>query len=224
MASLEHKTLISFVVQQLRERIVSGALPAGSKIDQNALAEELGVSRMPVREALRQLDAEGFVNLISHRGALVAKLTEEEIVEIYEIRSVLAGLASRLSAPKLDDSTVKELEQLFAAMKTADPDQWINLNERFHELIEQPCRAERLLTLIERLTQQCRPYLRISVHLVHIQQTAEAEHAQILEACRERDAFGLELAVREHLLSSGQVVASYVGHARAAAPATPSTP
>lgn len=221
IAGLEHKTLISFVVDALREKIVSGALAAGSKIDQNAIAEELGVSRMPVREALRQLDAEGFVDLVSHRGALVAKLSEEEIIEIYEMRGVLAGLASRLSAPKLDDETLEELETLVAAMATADPDQWIILNETFHETIERPCGADRLLTLIERLTQQCRPYLRISVHMVHTQTSAKTEHARILEACRAHDSTELESAVREHLASAGQVVANYVGHARAAEVAAP---
>jgi DNA-binding GntR family transcriptional regulator len=216
MAGLEHKTLISFVVQALREKIISGALPAGSRIDQNAVAEELGVSRMPVREALRQLDAEGFVELISHRGALVAKLSEDEIIEIYEMRSVLAGLASRLAVPEFTDETIEELERLASAMETADPDQWIELNDTFHMKIEEPCGAKRLLALIERLTQQCRPYLRISVHMVHTQQSAKAEHERILDACRKRQPIELEAAVRDHLASAGQVVASFVGHARAA--------
>jgi DNA-binding GntR family transcriptional regulator len=94
---IKHRTLDSFVVDELRERIVSGTLPAGTKIDQQALAEELGVSRMPVREALRRLSAEGFVQLISHRGAVVAELSHDEIIEVYEMRGVPIGRSTSAS-------------------------------------------------------------------------------------------------------------------------------
>jgi DNA-binding GntR family transcriptional regulator len=212
----QHRTLNSFVVERLREKIVSGELPAGSKIDQNAVAAELGVSRMPVREALRQLDAEGFVTLLSHRGAIVSELSVDEIVEMYEMRAVLSGLASRLAVPNFDDATVQRLEQLSKDMeKTTDPDEWIELNQQFHDAIEKPSGAKRLLELIERLTQQCRPSLQISVRLVHAQTPAQKEHDAIVRACRERDAEGLEQAVRTHLSSWGRDVATFVGRARA---------
>jgi DNA-binding GntR family transcriptional regulator len=211
----QHKTLNGFMVERLREKIVSGELPAGSKIDQNAVAEEFGVSRMPVREALRHLDAEGFVTLLSHRGAIVSQLSEDDIVHAYEIRAVLSGLAAKLSVPHFDDETVPALEALAEAMKTAEAEEWIRLNQEFHDRIERPSGVERLLELIERLTQQCRPYLQISVHLAHAQQPAEEEHERILRACREADEDELERAVRDHLSAWGRVVASYVGRARA---------
>jgi DNA-binding GntR family transcriptional regulator len=208
---IKHRTLDSFVVEELRERIVSGVLPAGTKIDQQALAEELGVSRMPVREALRRLSAEGFVELISHRGAVVAELSPEEIIEIYEMRAVLQGLASRLAVPNYTDEEIEEIKQILESMdKTKDVGEWIELNRSFHQRIESPSGALHLLQLIERLTQQCAPYLEISVHYLHAEESAAELHHAIYDACVERDADALEQAVRAHLSSWGRDVAGYL--------------
>lgn len=215
---IEHRTLDSFVVAEVRERIVSGALPAGTKIDQQALAEELGVSRMPVREALRRLSAEGFVQLISHRGAIVAELSHDEIVEIYEMRAVLQGLASRLALPHFTDDYVAELKKVLDRLdSTKDMSEWIELNRSFHELIETPSEAKHVLTLIERLTQQCAPYLQISVVFLHAEESAVDSHHEIMDACVKRDADALEQAVRVHLANWGRDVAGYVRDHRAAA-------
>jgi DNA-binding GntR family transcriptional regulator len=220
---IKHRTLDSFVVDELRVRIVSGALPAGTKIDQQALAEELGVSRMPVREALRRLSAEGFVKLISHRGALVAELSPDEIIEIYEMRAVLQGLASRLAVPNYTDENIDEIKRALEAMdKTKDVSEWIELNRAFHQHIESPSGAQHLLQLIERLTQQCAPYLEISVHYLHAEETAAELHHAIYDACVDRDPDALEQAVRAHLSSWGRDVAGYLQERTRDRPSEPS--
>jgi DNA-binding GntR family transcriptional regulator len=214
---IKHRTLDSFVVDELRDRIVSGAMAAGTKIDQQALAEELGVSRMPVREALRRLSAEGFVELISHRGAVVAEFSHDEIIEIYEMRGVLQGLASRLALPHYTDEHVSELEKILARLDaTKDMTEWIDLHRVFHERIETPSGAQHVLTLIERLTQQCAPYLQISVRFLHAEESAVELHHAILDAIVQRDAEGLEAAVRTHLRNWGVDVARYVQEHRTA--------
>lgn len=208
---IKHRTLDSFVVEELRERIVTGALPAGAKIDQQALAEELGVSRMPVREALRRLSAEGFVVLISHRGAVVAQLSPEEIIEIYEMRGVLQGLASRLAVPHYSDEDIEEIERILEAMdRTKNVGKWIELNLAFHQRIESPSSAHHVLNLIERLTQQCAPYMQISVHYLHAEESAVELHHAIRDACVARDPEAVEQAVRAHLSSWGRDVAGYI--------------
>jgi DNA-binding GntR family transcriptional regulator len=208
---IKHRTLDSFVVDELRERIVSGALPAGTKIDQQALAEELGVSRMPVREALRRLSAEGFVELISHRGAIVAELSHDEIIEVYEMRGVLQGLASRLAVPHYTDENVEEIRKILARLdKERDTSEWIELHRLFHDRIEAPSNAQQVLALIERLTQQCAPYLQISVRFLHAEESAVELHHKILDAIEQRDADALETSVRAHLTSWGRDVARYV--------------
>jgi DNA-binding GntR family transcriptional regulator len=215
---IKHRTLDSFVVDEVRERIISGALPAGTKIDQQALAEELGVSRMPVREALRRLSAEGFIELISHRGAVVAELSSDEIVEIYEMRGVLQGLAARLALPHYTDDYVEEVRHILAKLDAAkDLTEWMELNRAFHDHIESPSGAKHLLALIERLTQQCAPYLLISVQFLHAEESAVELHHAILDACSQRDADALEAAVRAHLVNWGRDVARYVEEHHAAA-------
>ena len=208
---IKHRTLDAFVVDELRERIVSGELMAGTKIDQQALAEELGVSRMPVREALRRLSAEGFVELLSHRGAVVVQLSDEEIIEVYEMRGVLQGLASRLAVPNYTDEAVAEIRHLLDKMDaTRDVQAWIELNHEFHRHIERPAGARRLDELIERLTLQCAPYLQISVHFLHAQSSPQELHHEIYDAVEKRDADALEAAVRAHLASWGRDVAGFV--------------
>ncbi|HEV7846553.1 MAG TPA: GntR family transcriptional regulator [Thermoleophilaceae bacterium] len=208
---IKHRTLDAFVVDELRERIVSGELEAGTKIDQQALAEELGVSRMPVREALRRLSAEGFVELLSHRGAVVVQLSDEEIIEVYEMRGVLQGLASRLAVPNYTDQDVAQIKQLLAKMDaTRDVSAWTELNQEFHRHIEAPAGAHRLDELIERLTLQCAPYLQISVHFLQAQSSPQELHHDIYDAVEKRDPEALEAAVRAHLASWGREVAGFV--------------
>jgi DNA-binding GntR family transcriptional regulator len=208
---IKHRTLDGLVADEVRERIVSGALPGGMRIDQQALAEELGVSRMPVREALRQLAAEGFVVLVSHRGAIVAQLSPSEIIELYEMRGVLQGLAARLAVPNYGEKDLNELQRLLDLMeKTKDVRKWTKLNHGFHSRMEAPSGAQHLLGLIQRLTQQCEPYMQISVQYLHAEELAGEGHHAIFEACQARDADGLEQAVRSHLTSWGREVASYI--------------
>jgi DNA-binding GntR family transcriptional regulator len=217
---IKHRTLDSFVVDELRERISSGTLAAGTRIDQQALAEELGVSRMPVREALRRLSAEGFVELISHRGAIVAELSHDEIIEIYEMRGVLQGLAARLAVPHYTDEAIVEMREILAKLDaTTDIAEWIELNSAFHQAIESPSEAEHVLALVERLTQLCAPYLQISVRFLNAEETAVGLHHAMMDAVLERDADALEQAVRAHLVESGRDVARYVQEHRAAAAA-----
>ncbi|MEA2367113.1 MAG: hypothetical protein QOI32_2625 [Thermoleophilaceae bacterium] len=208
---IKHRTLDAFVVDELRERIVSGELEAGTKIDQQALAEELGVSRMPVREALRRLSAEGFVELLSHRGAVVVQLSDDEIIEVYEMRGVLQGLASKLAVPHYTDQDVAQIKQLLDKMDaTHDVPAWIELNKQFHKQIESPAGAHRLDELIERLTLQCAPYLQISVHFLQAQESPQELHHEIYDAVEKRDPDALEAAVRSHLCAWGRDVAGFV--------------
>ena len=101
--ALTHLTIQQAVADAVRVRIIAGELEAGTRIDQDALAAEFSVSRMPVREALRQLGAEGFVTIVPHRGAIVTALSPGEVEEIYEIRAALEGVAARHASQELTD-------------------------------------------------------------------------------------------------------------------------
>src|SRR5438093_1254358 len=111
LTPIPRQSLTSAVVNVLREKILRGQIKAGEQLRQHAIAAELHVSRIPVREALRQLEAEGLVTIIDHRGAVVSGLSPEEILEMFEIRMVLESYLLRLSIPRLTDEDLKRSEQ-----------------------------------------------------------------------------------------------------------------
>jgi DNA-binding GntR family transcriptional regulator len=204
-------TLEEYVANKLREAILKGYLKPGEKLDQNEIAELLGVSRSPVRDALRKLAAEGLVQIHPYRGAIVAELSPEELEEIYMLRRVLEGLAARLAVPYLDAERLTVLEEILQAMdETEDADAWIELNYRFHHIIYEAARRPRLLALIDNLRNIVAPYIRQYISTPEYRQSAQASHRRILEACVRRDAVAAQRETEEHLQAvvNGVLIAS----------------
>jgi DNA-binding GntR family transcriptional regulator len=208
---LQHRTIQAALATTLRDRIIGGELRGGQKIDQQAVAAEFRISRMPVREALRQLDAEGFVTLVPHKGAVVSELSPGQIEEIYEIRSVLEGLACSLSVKRLSDGDLMQLEELVARLRrTTAVHEWTAMNAEFHNLLASRCNRPRLLEQIELLRRQSTPYVRMYVKHLNQDAQADREHAEILNAAVQRDAYQIEQLVRQHLLNTGRGVARHL--------------
>jgi DNA-binding GntR family transcriptional regulator len=208
--ALTHLTIQQAVADAVRTRVISGQLPAGTKIDQDALAAEFSVSRMPVREALRQLGAEGFVTILPHRGAVVTALSPAEVEEIYEIRAALEGVAARHASQTLTGDDLARLRKVLATMRNEKQiDTWVALNAEFHNAINQASMRPRLLELIQRFREQSQPYIRLYVQRLHKSAQARKEHRTILEALADRDADRAEAAVRAHLVGTGRAVAAF---------------
>lgn len=208
--ALTHLTIQQAVADAVRTRVISGQLPAGTRIDQDALAAEFSVSRMPVREALRQLGAEGFVTIVPHRGAIVTALSPAEVEEIYEIRAALEGVAARHASQALTADDLDRLRKVLAAMRNEkEIDTWVALNAEFHNAINQASMRPRLLELIQRFREQSQPYIRLYVQRLHKSAQARKEHRAILEALADRDADRAEAAVRAHLVGTGRAVAAF---------------
>jgi DNA-binding GntR family transcriptional regulator len=208
--ALTHLTIQQAVADAVRTRVISGQLPAGTRIDQDALAAEFSVSRMPVREALRQLGAEGFVTIVPHRGAIVAALSPAEVEEIYEIRAALEGVAARHASQTLTADDLERLWKVLAAMRNEKQiDTWVALNAEFHNAINQASMRPRLLELVQRFREQSQPYIRLYVQRLHKSAQARKEHRAILEALADRDADRAETAVRAHLVGTGRAVAAF---------------
>ena len=133
------QTREEFAAQKLREAILLGHLKPGDKLDQNEIAELLGISRSPVRDALRTLAAEGLVEVIPHRGAAVAELSADEVEEIFLIRRILEGMAARLATQRIGPAQIAELQAVLDEIdQTSDLDGWLELNRRFHHTTEHP--------------------------------------------------------------------------------------
>lgn len=211
---LVRQTLAGAVVEALRERILDGAYPAGMQLRQEGLAAELGVSRIPVREALRQLEAEGLVAFAPHKGAVVSGFSLDEIDELFELRALLEADLIRRATPRLTTSRLQMAADVLArfdtALRAGDVAAWGELNWRFHSTLYGA--AERPLTLatVERLHRQAERYMRMQLALTHGESRAAAEHHEMLERCRRRDARGAVALVSAHIRAAGRALVEFL--------------
>ncbi|MET1026817.1 MAG: GntR family transcriptional regulator [Dongiaceae bacterium] len=187
MTVLSKRTMADQVADLLRQRILSGALPADSPIRQEHLAAELGISRIPLREALKQLAAEGFVTMTSHKGAVVAPMSIAEIEELFQLRLRLETWVLGLALPRLAEKDFAALDQLIAEQRAPDSlPRWGDLNWRFHEIMYQPADRPLTLKMLKRIHDGIDRYLRLEVSLSAGRDRAFHEHEMLLAHCRNR--------------------------------------
>jgi len=194
----------------IRHRILTGALGPGYRINPVEIADALSISRMPVREALRQLDTEGLVTMRPNRGAIVVDLTPSEVEEYFLIRSALAALAAGLAAERLTQEDIERLTLRKQQMSRAvdDRPKWIGCHRRFHELIYEICGRPNLAREIARIADLMTP--RTATHLAvnGIDTLPDYEHDQLLYALCTKDAAVAEQEMRRHILAaSGEIIA-----------------
>jgi DNA-binding GntR family transcriptional regulator len=196
-------TVTEFVTQRIRDRILAGEYAPGAKLDQHALVKEFGASLIPVRESLRQLDAQGFIRLYPHRGAYVAGLSMAELKEIYFVREVLEESATQLAVPRLDKDHKAGLKGLVSQMDAAtaqrDYATLLQLNRDFHFGIYQACGNELLLDMIQGLWDRSSRYRHLYTFLPDRALRALAEHKAICAACIAGDAMQAGAAVRKNV-------------------------
>jgi DNA-binding GntR family transcriptional regulator len=187
----------------LRDRIFAGRLKPGAKIDQDLLAAELGCSRLPVREAIITLAAEGLVDNIPRRGAFVAQLTQDDVLDHYIVFGTLSGLAAERAATSLSDEDLDRLEQINEKIKVSDdPEEQEELNFRFHQVINRAGASHRLTAVISLLATSMPS--RFFEFTSGWGERASIEHAQIVEALRAHQPAVARDAVAGHLRSGGE--------------------
>ncbi|NKC31466.1 GntR family transcriptional regulator [Falsiroseomonas selenitidurans] len=209
------ETAQELCLAHLREAILSGRLAPGERIRPEAVAAELGLSRMPVREALHQLEAEGLVTLRPNRGAVVVQLAAAEVQEIYEMRALLEGLCARHAARRATPADIEELDAAVQAMLrvAGDPARWVDRHEAFHDRLCLLGGRLRAAAEARRLRLLLRPLLRSFAAEERDPETLGHEHDVIVDALRDRDARRAERLVVAH------VNANAVSVLRGAAPA-----
>lgn len=190
----------------LQDQIVSGALPGGSRLKPDLIAQLLGVSRMPVREALRQLDAEGYVTIRPNRGAIVKARNPSEVMELFEIRAVLEGLAVRLGAQRATPDALDELELLNARLAKMSPGQmiWVDRHDDLHDQLCATSGLDQLRAECHRYRLAVRPYLRLFIKFNHNPVLPGFEHDHIIDALRRRDPDRAERVMRAHVLANAE--------------------
>jgi|SRR5688572_6312220 len=188
------------LLDRLRRRIVQGQLEPGSPMRQQSLAAELGVSRLPVRDALLRLEAEGLVEVRSDRGAYVTSLTAAECVEVFDLRVLLECDALEHAIPGHTPRSIRSVEAVQMELEVEDETpRWVEGDRRFHELLYEPSGRARTLRFIEMLRNIVdRFYLTRLEHGVR-RDPWKKEHRGILDAVRSRDIGRARAALTDHL-------------------------
>jgi DNA-binding GntR family transcriptional regulator len=200
------QTVTGAAVEELRRRILSGSVAAGEALRQDALAREFGISRIPIREAFRQLAAEGLVTLHPHRGAVVTALSASDIAELFDLRAMLEPDLIRRAVPRLRQSDFLRAEHILAeyaeAIRTGDVDAWGELNTEYHLALYQAADRSRTLDVVRMLLANTDRYTRVQLAMSEgATARAKAEHAALLECCRSGDADGAAQLTLEHVLA-----------------------
>lgn len=185
----------------LRKAIFSGDLVAGTQLRQDELAARFGTSRIPVREALRQLESEGLVTLHPNRGASVSSISLEEVLELLEIRIGLECRALKLAIPNMISGDFDLAAQILQGYDDEPaPQKWGEMNWRFHETLYVPCGRPKLLTMIESNYGHVGRFVRLQVSLASGKEQPNREHWAILDACRAADINQAVKLLEDHIV------------------------
>ncbi|HXE48853.1 MAG TPA: GntR family transcriptional regulator [Ramlibacter sp.] len=204
-----HSPLAKLVVDSIRNRILTGKYAPGERLVEAHLSAELGVSRMPVREALRLLAADGFVTIEPRRGASVPVYTPEQIREFVEVRATLEGLNAKLAATRHEPETIKKLEQILAAgSKIAEKADWAQLHEannNFHEALADVAANSTLRDMVRSLRERTAVIFAPHSHK-RAKQNWE-EHAAIVRAVVAGDGELASLLAARHVYNASEAIA-----------------
>ncbi|WCB96693.1 HTH-type transcriptional regulator McbR [Baekduia alba] len=195
---LQNVSLVDQVVGTLRDRIDNGELEPGAVLRIDELARELGVSRTPVREAISALEAQGVVVRRTNYPPTVFTPSRSEVLECYEMRTVLEPLAASFALPNLADEALDHLEALVSAMDQVGSPNFFALNREFHEGLYQAADRPFLLETIDGLIRRSDPYIRIYFKTHDLEETQRG-HRRILDSLRRRDDAELQSAIVDHL-------------------------
>ena len=188
------------IADVIRRQVLRGELVPGSALRQDELARSLAVSRVPVREALRSLVAEGLISWQPHRGFRVAKLAPEEAREILEVRAVLEVQALEWAFSNINGETLKAAKRtLKQAQTTRSLDEWSELNARFHGTLLAPCSRPQVLALIDTLSNRTDCYVRLLVARADYRRLAEREHNAILAAIEVGNLLAASTLLKQHI-------------------------
>lgn len=205
-----YQPLREVVCETLREAIRGGVLKPGERLMEIQLAEELGVSRTPVREAIRKLELEGYVIMMPRRGTYVANLSIRDVNEVFEIRTTLDSLASGLAAERITDEELERLERLLVLIgeyiEQNDMDKIVETDMEFHDILYQASRNARLVGIIYNLREQLTRFRSTSMSYPgRLKETLE-EHIRIVEAIAQGNVELAQKAAEEHMEKSEQTL------------------
>lgn len=202
---MDNYSLRGQVFQAIREDILKGRYKENDELREATLGKELGVSRTPVREALRQLELEGLVKIIPNRGAFVTGISEKDVCDIYMIRSVLEGLCVQMAAEHMTKERIDELEEVLVLaeyyLEKGNMEQLTELDGKFHQILYRASESRILDHVLSDFHKYVQLARRNSVKTESRAQKSLEEHREILEALKENDAEKAERLANTHILN-----------------------
>ncbi|GAA5543593.1 GntR family transcriptional regulator [Brucella sp. NBRC 113783] len=201
---IKRHTVTATVLELIRDRIISGAYPGGQQIRQEAIAEEFGVSRIPIREALVQLEAEGFVQIHTHKGAIVAQLTVDDAIDIFDARLVLEPSILRQAIAKASEEDVHRVNEALLNYERGvaaefSPAQLSDLNWAFHKALSASSGRWRSLSVLSSLYKSADRYLRLQIDSREARQNALHDHRAIAAAFEVGDGVLAQKLLSKHI-------------------------
>ena len=204
------RSTADILASELKILINKGALRDGDRLVERDLACQFSVSRIPMREAIQQLEREGLVEIYRNRGAVVKTLTAADVDEIYQLRALLEGEAIFHSLKNMDPETLARAELVHQLLSSASEPEQGRYNREFHELLYRKCNNQRLLKMIGELREQIERYELFQNRLLSDTLKFQDEHQQILMACQQNNPQEARAYTVKHILSAGETLRAYI--------------
>lgn len=203
-------TLRERIVDFIKDSVVSGRLKPGERVPEQEIAENLGISRTPIREAFRQLESEGFISVTPRKGAVVSPITDKDVNEFYAIKSLLEGFAAKTACTKLTQKDIKRLESLNSQMgrcaEKSDVKGFFKLDYQFHDIFLKACGNEKLCAMVYQLVQQFERFRITALSVPGRMTDSVKQHRDIIEAFRESNVALVESLVMANAEKSGHML------------------
>ena len=214
-APIPRQSLSAAVLERLRESIISGEFHEGAQLRQDAIAAEFQVSRVPVREALTHLAAEGLITIVANRGAVVSALSPGEIAELFETRAVLECHMFRQAIPNFSaedfqraEEILKEFEQ--SLEKESEMQRWGRMNWSFHSALYAPANRPVMMAFLKTLNNNCDRYTRLHLAFTRKSRQAGPAHRRLLELCKSGDSEAASAALWKHITDAGEYLRDFI--------------
>ncbi len=213
----EPKLLSEDIAESIKTAIIKGKFKPGEKISEGELAESMGISRTPLREAFRKLENEGFIDIIPRKGAVVTEIDADETYDLYEIKSTLEGLAARLACVNMQDKDLDKLgkinKELRELIDKNDLEAFYKAHTRFHEGFVKLSGNRRLIQIISNLNDHFKRFGIVSLTLPGQYESATRQHEEIIEAFRKGDEKLVEERVKDNVMTGGKVLIDHLAEA-----------
>ncbi|SFG93306.1 DNA-binding transcriptional regulator, GntR family [Desulfotomaculum arcticum] len=210
-----YRTLPGMITNILRDKILSGEFAGGLQLKQEELAARFNVSMSVLREALKNLEAEGLVKFYPNRGAVVSELSADEAREIFDIRLFLELGALELSIPNLTAADLAAAEEILKQLDDeTDSSRWSELNRLFHEALYRPANRPKLLSLIQVMHNNVERYMRFYLSTMNYQEKSQKEHWELLNVCAQKNIKIAHDILRRHMADASAILAAYLNQSR----------